>query len=145
MCSIEISSLISKTVPLYTCLACSRDFEKIFIGSTPGGLLSAPAQSEITQSCSSSARLNVLRAVRQGTVLVFKFNDCLINFLAYIILKSIVECLTFLFLPPRQDLFLPPVVHVRRCHVSDSFAMAPLVVNSINAVNARPRKAPDLA
>jgi hypothetical protein len=58
--------------------------------------------------------------------LVFGFTGCSIDFLAEIVLKSIVKCLLFLFLPPLEDLFSPPVAHLRQGPVSDSFVIAPL-------------------
>jgi len=78
-------------------------------------------------ACSSSEPLNVFRAVWQATILVHRSFDWFS--LAKIVLKSIVKCLPFLFLPSLQDLFSSPVVHIRRRHVPDSFAIAPVGVN----------------
>ena len=48
--------------------------------------------------------------------------------LGAMVLEPLIECLPFLFLPAFQDFFSPSVVHIRWSDVSDSFVIAPLVL-----------------
>jgi hypothetical protein len=77
--------------------------------------------------CLSSAPMRVVEAFCQATVSSLAFTGYSNRFLAEIVLKSLVECLPFLFLPSPQDLFPASVVHARRGHVADPF-MVPVVV-----------------